>query len=227
MKQGNIKNAGREISKLKAILQFHLNKSATDIDWDEVKRLRRNIEELWKQEEAYWSQRSRVHWLKWGDRNSKFFHASTIQRRNRNILHRIKDHLGNWLEGQQEVMQGVWQFFQNLYSSEPTDMLEECLQVVPGLVTQDMNSKLLAPVTHSEVDKAVFSMGSLKAPGPDGFNGLFFQQNWVTIKEDIYKAVDHFFSSGILHNEVNATIVALVPKILLPESISHLRPISC
>lgn len=35
--------------------------------------------------------------------------------------------------------------------------------------------------TIDEVDKALFSMGARKAPGPDGFHALFFQKNWNVV----------------------------------------------
>ncbi|KAI9083556.1 hypothetical protein K1719_034498 [Acacia pycnantha] len=37
-------------------------------------------------EESYWWQRSRISWLTCGDRNTKFFHTSVIQRRQRNKI---------------------------------------------------------------------------------------------------------------------------------------------
>ncbi|KAM1989819.1 hypothetical protein ACFX15_031136 [Malus domestica] len=43
-------------------------------------------------------QRSRVRWLRDGDANTKFFHNSTLQRRRRNQIIKIKDELGNWVE---------------------------------------------------------------------------------------------------------------------------------
>lgn len=78
-----------------------------------------------------------------------------------------------------------------------------------------------------EVEKASFSMGSLKAPGPDGSNGLFYQKNWETLKEDIYKMVQQFFDTSELELDFNATNVVVVPKVPMAESISQLRPISC
>lgn len=124
-------------------------------------------------------------------------------------------------------MTGIWQFYSELYSSKATNTLNECMQVVPNLVTEEMNTCLMAPVTIIEVDKAVFSLGALKAPGPDGFNGLFFQKNWSIIRGDIFKVVSFFFETGVLNEEVNATLVALTPKIPMRESITHLRPTSC
>lgn len=90
-----------------------------------------------------------------------------------------------------------------------------------------MNAHLLIPVSEPKIKKAVDGLGTLKAPGPDGLNGLFFQKNWDTVKKDVIKAVMEFFEGGLLPGEVNATIVSLVPKIPMAESLNHLRPISC
>lgn len=105
--------------------------------------------------------------------------------------------------------------------------MENCLQCVPRLVTEEMDRKLMAPVDDEEIKDAVSGLGALKAPGPDGFNGLFFQRNWEILKDDIGRAVKDFFQNSNIKNEVNETIVTLVPKVALPESINQLRPISC
>lgn len=41
------------------------------------------------------------------------------------------------------------------------------------------------------------------------------------------KAVTSFFISGKLGDDINNTLVALTPKVQLPEEVSQLRPISC
>ncbi|KAG5548219.1 hypothetical protein RHGRI_013800 [Rhododendron griersonianum] len=38
------------------------------------------LEDLWQKDAMYWHQRSRIKWLQLGDKNSRFFHLSTIQR---------------------------------------------------------------------------------------------------------------------------------------------------
>ncbi|RYR68791.1 hypothetical protein Ahy_A03g015257 [Arachis hypogaea] len=65
----------------------------------EIENAKQRIRELWGQEEKYWAQRARVKWLKWGDRNTAFFHASTIQRRDRNRIDRLRDAKGRWVWG--------------------------------------------------------------------------------------------------------------------------------
>ncbi|KAG5537913.1 hypothetical protein RHGRI_025114 [Rhododendron griersonianum] len=46
------------------------------------KRLLSELEDLWQKDAMFWHQRSRIKWLQMGDKNSHFFHLSTIQRGN-------------------------------------------------------------------------------------------------------------------------------------------------
>lgn len=77
-----------------------------------------------------------------------------------------------------------------------------------------------------EVRKAVFQMGPLKAPGSDGFPGLFYQKYWEVVGDDVFNTVKEFFQNGHILKEMNHTNVALIPKVSNPESMSQFRPIS-
>ena len=46
-------------------------------------------------------------------------------------------------------------------------------------------------------------------------------------KNDVTEAVESFFDSGCMLQEINCTIIALVPKVPNPESMHDYRPISC
>lgn len=105
--------------------------------------------------------------------------------------------------------------------------INECLEVVSNKVSEEMNSSLMSPISSYEVEQVVFDLGHHKAPGPDGFDGLFFQKNWAIMKDDITKAVTNFFENGDLTEEINATVVALILKVPMSEFIGQLRPISC
>ena len=72
----------------------------------------------------------------------------------------------------------------------------------------------------------MFQIGPLKAPCPDGLPGRFFQRNWALLREDVTRAVNEFFSTGILPEGVNDTCIVLIPKIPHPEHLKDFRPIS-
>lgn len=50
-------------------------------------------------------------------------------------------------------------------------------------------SDLDTPFEESEIKAAVFSLPSVKAPGPDGFIGAFFKSCWEIIKHDVVLAI--------------------------------------
>lgn len=59
----------------------------------------KKLDELLRRQEICWAQRSRIHWLKHGDRNVKFFHSSKAsQRIKRNYIQRLKDTKNNWVD---------------------------------------------------------------------------------------------------------------------------------
>lgn len=168
------RNAAKEIDSCKTQLQNLPNSHHHNPDWQRVFNLRKRIDDLWRQEEKYWGQRSRVKWLNWGDKNTKFFHASIVQRRDRKKLLRIKDTNGNWLEGQSQVMSGICNFYSNLYTPDPSSNFDRCLRVVPNCITSAMNKPLTDPISHKEINTSVLSMGAHKSPGDNGLNGLFY-----------------------------------------------------
>ena len=69
-------------------------------------------------EELLWYQKSRREWIKYGDRNTSFFHQKTITRRACNRITVIRDDGGNWLYEAQEIKTHAVTFFSTLYKFE-------------------------------------------------------------------------------------------------------------
>lgn len=80
--------------------------------------------------------------------------------------------------------------------------------------------------SEEELRKVRFNLAPNKFPGHNGYTARFNQHHWLTIKEEVCKAAEHFFSSGHLLKEINATHIALIPKISSPNSVKHFRPIA-
>ena len=66
-------------------------------------------------------------------------------------------------------------FYQKLFTSSEPVNLDEILEKIPTMVTEEMNSELLKEFTAEEVENALKQMAPLKSPGSDGMPPLFYQ----------------------------------------------------
>ncbi|XP_021857652.1 uncharacterized protein [Spinacia oleracea] len=179
---------------------------------------------------AYWKQRAKGKWLALGDSNTSFFFRCAKSRKTRNEIKFIQDKNGNWISDQDEIKQDINQHFQELFKANTQCLgrieIPEHLRDLPCKLTDEHIQILNKPFTEGEVRDAVFQIGGLKAPGPDGVPAIFLQKAWDVVGNDITKAVLHFFSSGYMLKEWNHTHIALIPKVNCPEKASQFRPIS-
>lgn len=97
-------------------------------------------------------------------------------------------------------------------------------RVMKRKVSSSQCLDLTKEVTDDEIQNVFFSLKDNKAPGPDGFNALFFKRAWCVIGHDVIKAIKSFFQSGRLLKELNATAIALVPKVPNPDKWKDFRP---
>uniref|UniRef100_A0A2N9G5C3 CCHC-type domain-containing protein n=1 Tax=Fagus sylvatica TaxID=28930 RepID=A0A2N9G5C3_FAGSY len=164
----------------------------------EVNVLRREINMLVEKEETFWRQRSRVSWLKGGDRNTKFFHACASQRKKNNLITGLRDEQGVWQNESATISNIAVDYFHNLFASSNPDCIREVVDQVDAIVTPQMNVDLLREFSSEEIHRALFQMSPSKAPGPD----------------------------GRMLGSINFTNIVLIPKVKNPESMSQFRPIS-
>lgn len=66
-----------------------------------------------------------------------------------------------------------------------------------------------------------------RAPGPDGFTGVFYQRAWLIIKNDIMAAMlKLFMGDGRGFAKLNRALMVLIPKKADAQRVGDYRPIS-
>ena len=195
-KRLNKNNAEERISFLRNKLDNAV--TSTSFSTEERNAIKDDLHQAYLEEEIYWKQKSRIMWLRSGDRNTRYFHAVTKARRARNTISSIEDEQGVIRKGHKEVSEVATTNFQNLYSSEETNLnlYNEVFSGFTQRVTQDMNDDLTKPITEEEVQAALFDMGPHRAHCPDGFSAVFYQKFWSKCKADIMEEIEKFFNTG-------------------------------
>ncbi|CAN1129858.1 Transposon TX1 uncharacterized 149 kDa protein [Linum perenne] len=177
---------------------------------EEEKRLKIELEDLWKEEEVGWSQRAKANWLAHGDKNTKFFHAVTAHRKQRNCISRLQDANGIWITAEPRLKGMANSFFMDLFTKREDLIDIQQLGHIPPIVSESMNEDLCGPFREEEIRDAVFSLGASQSPGPDGFNGHFYLQFWPTIGPQVCREIILFFQNGVMPDGWNDTHLLLI-----------------
>jgi hypothetical protein len=161
------------VDELKALETTAEGGGLSEEERERKRQLCRDLERALLQEEISWRQKSRIKWLKVGDKCTKFFHlmANSIKRHNTidsllidGVLSSnpvaIRGHAANHFEP----------MFAESMSWRPRlgDLEFETL-------SEEEAALLEAPFLEKEVKDVIFGMDGDKAPGPDGFSLAFFQ----------------------------------------------------
>ena len=172
---------------------------------EKVTELKAQLKAAYTEEENFWSQKTRINWLKVGDKNTKYFHAHVKGRRTNNRIRKLQKENGSWTENEEELVSEISDFFRELFASGGRADMSEILEGVPHSIAQEMNTKLTKPVEEDEIKAALFSMQPNKAPGQDGMSPHSFKG---------YGALSRMMSS-LLSNPFLALVLCLNLSITL------------
>jgi hypothetical protein len=130
--------------------------------------------------------RAKVQNLLQGNDNTRFFHLTASNKRQKQCIFRLEQEDGI-IVGDNELKRYITRYYKNLFG-QPVEIdihLDESrIDDIPQ-VTNIENEILTSPFTMDDIKEAVFQMEHNKAPGPDGFPAKFYQVFWEIIKEDL------------------------------------------
>jgi len=109
----------REIERLRSVLDQLEGDDALG-NRAEILQVKMNLDELLYREEMMWLQRTRINWLKEGDRNTRYFHRKAKWRAKKNRIRKLKREDESWCTNQIEMQGMASQYFSSLFTKDPS-----------------------------------------------------------------------------------------------------------
>lgn len=168
-----------------------------------------------QQEEEFWALKSRLNWAAHGDRNTSFFHVSTLVRR-----HRITDETGvkTFILLEYHKLCETRMGFATLLSDI------ECFACY--FPSEEDKNCLSTPIAEEEIRQGLWALRPFKAPSADGLHAGFFQYFWADVKNFVCNEITCMFDKRKVPECMNETLITLIPKCPNPENFNNYRLIS-
>ena len=147
-----------------------------------------------------------------GNKNTIFFHLRVSQRRKKNNIGGLYDREGEWHTDEEKIATIVEEYYKELFTASNSLDMEEVINSVDNVVTEDMAQDLLCPYIADELKTALFQMHPSKAPGPDGMSHIFFQKFWHIVGHDVTTAILSVLHLGRYLRKMNYTHIVLIQK---------------
>jgi hypothetical protein len=119
--------------------------------------------------------------------------------------------------------------FKDLFKAQSGSSIGEIVKAArffPRFVEEEERESLMAQVTEQELLVVMKSFQKGKSPGPDGWSIEFFLGFFDLLGNDILKVVEESRKNGRIHEPLNATFIALIPKSDNPTTFDDFRLIS-
>lgn len=222
----NILEARRDLQKLQLNLATdHLNNTI-------IQQVKEKTNELirWQElEEKVLQQKSKVDWIRLGDGNNQFFHASLKTRNRMNSMMQVAKSDGTILTRHAEIEEEILSYYGDIMGKENREMkhIDICAMREGKQVNEQQRQELTEPIQEIEIFNALHDIGDLKAPGLDGYNAKFFKHCWDIVKPDLSNTIKYWFRTSTMFKGFNSTIVTLIPKTPAAKYIKDYRPIAC
>lgn len=113
---GDIYANVKEYEEKVRVAEENLISNGTDMNRQEFHRVQAEYIRHLKVENAILRQKSQLHWLKYGDANSSYFHA-VIRGRRRMFIRTVKTDDGEWIQGDDAIATADCQHFQNYWKN--------------------------------------------------------------------------------------------------------------
>lgn len=143
-------------------------------------KVRRELMTCFEKHVSMLRQKSRFKWFLEGDRNSRLVNQFIQKRRNKNKICKV------WWQGKcysrpGDVRKVFFLHFKSIYNKKQNNIVS-LGNLINNQISANESTELERKFSITEVEYALHSLGSDKAPGPDGFNNLYIKSSSLLSK---------------------------------------------
>lgn len=162
---------------------------------EEVKKCTENVIRWNEIEEDMLKHKAKIVWLRLGDGNNSYFHASIKSNQNAKSVRVLYMEDGTNVTTQEEIKNEVLDYYGKLMGKRVNNLKYIDIEAMRDEAQLNMEQReyLVRPVTELEICKALIDINDQKSFGLDDFGSRFLKANWNTIKDDVITAIMEFF----------------------------------
>lgn len=176
--------------------------------------------------EKEWKQKSHLHWLREGDKNTKFFHVKASAKKKKNQIRKLVIDNHEESSDPQVISNHFVKHFSSIFTSDKFPVVELLnLPVFPSISASHF-ATLELPYSRDEIAKSFKAMKPYSAPAPDGLTPKFFKTYWSVVRPLATDTVLGILEGKPLDLNINHTFISLIPKNKMPLTVNEFRPIS-
>ena len=159
--------------------------------------------------------RSRVNWLKNGEKPSKYL--CSLERKNyvEKTIKQLKTDNDSITTDQKEILKEIQTYYSNLFKSRnidetPISSIIDDKNI--GKLDDNTSKQLEGNLTAEEILCAIKNMKNDKSPGIDGFPVEFFKIFWGRIKFVVLRALNEGYEKGEMSETFKYAVITCIPK---------------
>ncbi|XP_026435518.1 uncharacterized protein LOC113333221 [Papaver somniferum] len=174
-------NINKNIDYLQQDLSTIQTQAPESVDQDKVIFINKELNSWQKVQSEFYQQKSRDHFIKDMENNTKYFHIITNRKKKRNNIDSIQDHNNQWPHTREDIASHLTLHFKDISSYINPTLEEGFLQVLPSIISVEDNMLLTRTPSSQEVYNTLKSMENWSAPGPEGFQAGFYKCQWILV----------------------------------------------
>ena len=180
---------------------------------EQIRQVRHELNTLHAEKTRGAKIRCKGNWGLNAERPTKYFLRLQKQNNQRKTLHRLINSEGRTLLDQNEILQEIRKYYEELYTSRGYVDYDYLDKIDFLQITTEMKKKLDRPIDLSEISQALREMKDNKSPGTDGLPADFYKVFYGRLKHFLHKLFLKIVDSGSMHLTARQGILSLLEKV--------------